>query len=329
MRKLVLLVLVLLAGVLFFAEDLVVYTYDSFASTIAVKTIPIFEKMYDVKVKVLSFGDAGSVLSRIILEKESPRADVIVGLDQALLKKAVDAGVLEKYQSPKLSNIVLESLKDPSDFGTPYDYGAIAIVYNTESIDKPPTSFEELLNARWKRSLVVEDPRTSSTGLAFLLWTIGVYGEENFLNYWSRLKDSILTVTPGWDEAFNLLELGEADMMVSYATDGAYSYHEYGVLKYMPIAMQEGAFVQVEYASIVKGAANRDLAEKFIDFLLSEGFQREVPLNQWMYPVVEVEMPEAFEYALKIDKTVSIDYEIVSEKLDSWLDSWAELMTAR
>jgi len=295
-KKLVFL-LILLAGVLFLAEDLVVYTYDSFASTIAVKTIPIFEKMYDVKVKVLSFGDAGSVLSRIILEKESPRADVIVGLDQALLKKAVNEQVLEKYQSPKLSNIVLESLKDSSGFGTPYDYGAIAIV--------------------------------SSTGLAFLLWTIGVYGEENFLNYWSHLKDSILTVTPGWDEAFNLLELGETDMMVSYATDGAYSYHEYGTLKYMPIVMEEGAFVQVEYASIVKGATNRDLAEKFIDFLLSEDFQREVPLNQWMYPVVEVEVPEAFEYALKIDKVVPIDYEVVSKKLDTWLDSWAELMTAR
>jgi len=138
-KKLVFL-LILLAGVLFLAEDLVVYTYDSFASTIAVKTIPIFEKMYDVKVKVLSFGDAGSVLS--------PRADVIVGLDQALLKKAVNEQVLEKYQSPKLSNIVLESLKDSSGFGTPYDYGAIAIVYNTESIDEPPTSFEELLNEK-------------------------------------------------------------------------------------------------------------------------------------------------------------------------------------
>ncbi|MEJ5228594.1 MAG: thiamine ABC transporter substrate-binding protein [Pseudothermotoga sp.] len=328
MRKL-LFILALILVVSSFSQELVVYTYSSFASGIAQKVIPIFEKQYNVKVKLLSFGDAGNVLARMILEKDQPKADVVVGLDQPLLRKAISEELLMQFVPESISKVKDRSLLDPQGYGTPYDFGAIALVYNTEKITNPPKSFRDLLDKRFARKLVVQDPRTSSTGLSFLLWTIAVFGEDGFLDYWKSLRTSILTITPGWDEAFSMLETGEADIMVSYATDGAYSYHEYGSLKYLPVVMEEGAFVQIEYAAIVKGTKNVEMAKKFLEFLLSESFQSEVPLNQWMYPVIEIELPEAYRYASKIEKVLPFDYDLFDRNGKKWLEEWAKVMIAK
>ncbi len=324
-----LLVLSIIVAVSVFSQELVIYTYSSFASGIAQKVLPIFEKQNNVKVKLLSFGDAGNVLARLILEKDQPKADVVIGLDQPLLKRAISEGLLIKFVPENISMIKNKELLDMRGYGIPFDYGAIALVYNTEKINNPPKSFKELLDERFKRKLVVQDPRTSSTGLSFMLWTVAVFGEDGFLDYWKSLKNNILTITPGWDEAFSMLETGEADIMVSYATDGAYSYHEYGSLKYLPVVMEEGAFVQIEYAAIVKGSKNIELAKKFIEFVLSKEFQSHVPLNQWMYPVVEIELPKAYKYAPKIDKVLPFDYSIFEQKGKDWLEKWAEVMIGK
>lgn len=328
MRKL-LFILSLILAMSILAQELVVYTYSSFATGIAQKVIPIFEKQNNVTVKLQSFGDAGNVLARLILEKDQPKADVVVGLDQPLLRRAVSEGLLIQFVPQSISKVKEKELLDKQGYGTPFDYGAIALVYNAQKIKNPPTSFKELLDERFRKELVIQDPRTSSTGLSFMLWTIAVFGENGFLEYWKNLKNNILTITPGWDEAFSMLETGEADIMVSYATDGAYSYHEYGSLKYLPIVMEEGAFVQIEYAAIVKGSKNIELAKKFIEFVLSEEFQSQIPLNQWMYPVIEINLPEAYKYAPKIDKVLSFDYSIFDQKGKEWLEQWAKVMIGR
>lgn len=328
MRKLLFIVPLIIA-VSIFSQELVVYTYSSFASGIAQKVLPIFEKENNVKVKLLSFGDAGTVLARMILEKDQPKADVVVGLDQPLLRRAISEGLLTKFTPQNIVKVKDKELLDPQGYGTPFDFGAIALVYNTEKIKNPPSSFKELLDERFRKKLVVQDPRTSSTGLSFMLWTIAVFGEDGFLEYWKDLKNNIMTITPGWDEAFSMLETGEADIMVSYATDGAYSYHEYGSLKYLPVIMQEGAFVQIEYAAIVEGSKNVELAKRFIEFLLTEDFQYHVPLNQWMYPVIEIELPDAYKYAPRIDKVLPFDYGLFDEKGKSWLEEWTKVMISR
>ncbi|SHH40395.1 thiamine ABC transporter substrate-binding protein [Thermosipho atlanticus] len=321
MRKFTIIFLMTLT-VLMFSTELVVYTYDSFVSGIGQKVIPIFEKMYGVKVKLLSFGDAGAVLARLIAEKNNPRADVIIGLDQSLLKVAIEKGILEKYKPVNLGLVKYPELLN--DYGVPYDFGSIAIVYNKDKIKDPPKSFEDLLNSKFKGKIVVEDPRTSSTGLSFLLWTIAVYGDD-YLEFWKNFRKNILSITPGWDEAFEMLESGEADMMVSYATDGAYSFYYYGSIQYVPVIMSEGAFVQVEYASIVKGAKNMELAKRFLEYVLMEDFQKEVPLNQWMLPVTNVDIPEAFKYVPKIEKTLQIDPKIY-DNLEEILKQWSKVI---
>ncbi|MBO8160087.1 MAG: thiamine ABC transporter substrate-binding protein [Thermosipho sp. (in: Bacteria)] len=321
MKKFLLVLFVLIAFTSI-SSELIVYTYDSFVSGIGQKVVPIFEKMYGCKVKLLSYGDAGAVLSRLIAEKDNPRADVIIGLDQGLLSKAIKYDVLDKYKP--LNYGLLKYSELMNDYGVPYDFGALAIVYNKETIKNPPKSFEDLLKPEYKRKIVVEDPRTSSTGLSFLLWTIAVYG-ENYLNFWKQFRENLLNITPGWDEAFEMLESGEADIMVSYVTDGAYSYYYYGNIKYVPIVMSEGAFVQVEYASIVKNAKNKELAKRFLEFILMEEFQKEIPLNQWMLPVTEIEMPEAFNYVPKIEKTLQIPATIY-DNLEEILKKWSKIV---
>jgi len=160
-RVLGVMVLVLVLTSLFSAE-LVIYTSDSFAGGIARVAIPKFEKTYNCKVKVLSLGSMGDVLARLIVEKRAPKADVVVGLSSEQLQKAISEGILEKYRPVNSKNIVYKDLIN--DYGTVYDYGALAMIYNIEKIKNPPKSFKDLLNPEYKGKIVLVDPRTSSTG---------------------------------------------------------------------------------------------------------------------------------------------------------------------
>ncbi len=323
MRKVVaffLIIPILLMG------ELVVYTYDSMISGLAKKLEPIFEKKYGIDVKFVSFGDAGSTLSKIILEGKKTEADVILGLDQNLLKKAKKAGLLFPFKPSNIERVRKDLLLDKDFFAVPFDYGAIAVVYDSKIIKNPPKSFEDLLKPEFKRKIVVEDPRTSSTGLAFLLWTIGVYG-ENFKDYWEKFKDNLLTVTPGWDEAFEMLESGEAEMMVSYLTDAAYSYYYYKNLRYKPAVFKEGMYVQIEFVGICRFTDDLEAAKKFIEFMLSDETQKLIPLNQWMLPVTNAQIPDVFKkYVPKIEKTVTLDAETVEKNLERWLKEWEEVV---
>lgn len=302
---------------------LTVYTYESMA-WIEEEAIGIFEDKYGIDVNVIKLGDGGNVLSRLLLEKRNPRADVVIGLDQSLAVKAIEEDVLEAYTPSNVSNISKsEYIFDSTGNVYPYDYGAIAIIYDPMRLDNVPVSFEDLKN--YKNSLVIQDPRSSSTGQAFLLWTIAVYG-ENWKDFWKGLKPAILTVTSGWSEAFSKFEAGEAPMMVSYATDGAYSYHYYESTQYKAFIPEDGAYIQIEGAGIVKNTKNREDAEKFMDFLLTEDFQDKIALNQWMFPVVDVTLPEAFKYAVVPEKLVTLDAKTIGENMETWLSEWEEIM---
>ncbi|WP_036221771.1 thiamine ABC transporter substrate-binding protein [Mesoaciditoga lauensis] len=322
----VLSVVVLIVVGVFATETLTVYTYDSFISGMAKQVGPIFEKMYNCKVNFLSFGDSGSLLSCLILEKSHSRADIVIGLSQSQLPKALQADIFLPYKPTDVASIVNKSFLVDKEYRViPFDYGALAIDYNIKSVKNPPKSFKELLEPRFAHSLIVEDPRTSSTGLDFLLWTIGVYGDK-WQDYWKDLLNSIKTVTAGWDSAFEMLEKGEAPMMVSFATDEAYNYYYYKGSNIGVIIPSEGAYVMVEYAGILKRTRHLSLAHKFMDFILSKEFQSAIPLNQWMYPVTNVKLPEVYKYAPRISKDVILDPSLIQKNLSKWIEEWSMLV---
>ena len=306
-----------------------VYAYDSFVSEWgpgpAIKEG--FEKAHGITVNLHSIGDSGQVLQRAILEKDDPQADVIIGIDNNMLSQALDARILMPYESPQLAHIEEDLYFDPSFHVLPYDYGFFSLIYNSDQLETPPASLEDLTNDEYEKSIILMDPRTSSPGLGFLLWTIAVYGDE-FTDYWQRLKPSVLTVTDGWDTGYGLYTNGEAPLVLSYTTSPPY-HVEYEETYYNLAAMfDEGHYLQIEGAGILDGAEHVEEAQLFIDYLLSKEAQEIIPLTNWMYPVRDdAELPDSYEYAPKAEKVLNLDAQEIEENLDSWIDQWLEVMS--
>ncbi len=320
----------LIGGILYAAPggadqyDLIIYAYDSFVAEWgpAPKVIPKFEKAYGVRVKVVSVGDAGQVLNRAVLEKDNPRADIILGIDNNMLARALEEKVLQPYRSPNLENIPGKFIFDKTFSVTPFDYGYFAIVYDSKALEDPPESLEELTEARFRKKIILEDPRTSSPGLGFLLWTIDVYG-DGFTDYWKRLMPNLLTITDGWDSAYGMFTGGEAPMVLSYTTSPAYHAEYENTDRYRALIFREGNYIQIEGMGITRGAPHPETARKFIDFILSKDFQEEIPLTNWMYPVdPEVDTPESFRLAPEPDNFLQIPADRIRKNLDTWIDMW-------
>ncbi|MBD3308005.1 thiamine ABC transporter substrate-binding protein [candidate division KSB3 bacterium] len=311
------------------SEDLVIYAYDSFVSWgLAEATLHKFEEANNCTITLIAAGDAGQVLNRVILEKDNPQADIVVGIDNNYLAKSLKYDILEPYRSKNLDIVPEDLIFDPTLHLTPFEYGFIAFVYDTQKIAEPPTSLKDLTDPKWNGQIILEDPRTSSPGVSFLLWTIAAFGEDGYLEYWENLKPSILTVTKGWDTAYGMFTSGEAPLVLSYATSPAYHVETENSTRYLAAPMEEGFYRQIEGMGIIKGAKHRELAEKFIDFMLTEEFQQEIPLTQWVFPVnPNVELPESFEYAAQTDTFLTLEPERIEEHYDTWLKAWIELMT--
>jgi thiamine transport system substrate-binding protein len=290
-------------------QVLVIYAYDSFASKWgpAPVVIPLFEEATGIKVELIAAGDAGQVLARVIDEKKSPKADVIIGIDNHLLPKAIQAEVLEPYKPAGASGISPELVLDEQWRLTPYDWGTFAIIWDSEKLAVPPTSLEDLTSSAFNKKLILMDPRTSTPGLGFLAWTMAVYG-DTLADYWKRLAPSVLAMAPGWDTGYGLFTRGEAPLVLSYTTSPAYHAEYETAGRYRALEFPEGHPVQIEGAGIVKDAKNRKAAEAFLDFMLGPDFQNAIPLTNWMYPVIATtELPGSFTHAPKPVKTLLVD----------------------
>ena len=309
--------------------ELVVYAYDSFVAEWgpAPRVIPKFEELHGVTVRVVSVGDAGQVLNRAILEKESPQADIVLGIDNNMLSRALEEDVLQPYRSPYLEAVPDQLVFDSTHSVTPFDYGYFAFVYDCEVLENPPHSLEDLTDPRLRKKIIVQDPRTSSPGLGLLLWTVAVYGEE-YLEYWRRLQPNLLTITDGWDTAYGMFTGGEAPMVLSYTTSPAYHLEYEQTERYQALLFEEGNYLQIEGMGIVKGAPHPELARKFIDFILSEEFQEEIPLTNWMYPVdPRVRTPESFRLAPKPERSLQLPAEEIRKNRDRWINAWVKLVS--
>jgi thiamine transport system substrate-binding protein len=305
---------------LYAKDELVVYIYDSL-DWIKKSVIPAFEKSNNCTVKIVKFSDAGNIVARLKLEKKNPAADCVLGLTPSLVFLAKKESLLAAYRSKALSKIKTRSLLFDPEYAAPFDYGALAFVYDPSKFKSEPKSFADILAL--KKGLIIQDPRSSSTGQDFLLWTVSAYG-SGWKDFWKNMKGSVLTVAPGWGESFSKFEAGEAPVMLSYATDGAYSWQNYKSFKYKAFIPSEGGFLQIESASVVKGGKHAALAGRFIDTMLSEEVQKEIPLNQWMFPAVDVKLPECFDYAVRPVKVITADKKTI-ESVPELIKEWEEI----
>jgi thiamine transport system substrate-binding protein len=307
--------------------ELTIYTYDSFVSEWGPGpvVIPLFEELYGVTVHVVSLGSSGDVLSRAILERDDPKADILLGVNDLQMYTAFEHGLLQAYEPEESGMIAPDLVMDDQWRITPFDYGHMALIYDSDVVPDPPSSFEDLLDPQWEGKLIVEDPRTSSPGLSFLLWTVAAYG-DGFAQYWEGLDSTILTIAPSWSTAYYGMFLeGEAPMVISYSTSPAYHLAFEGTDRYRGIIFEEGGFLQIEGAGVVNGAPHKELAEKFIDFMISEAFQQELALTQFMMPVnPSVELPDSYSIVETTDDILPLDRASLGESIDGWLLEWEE-----
>jgi thiamine transport system substrate-binding protein len=290
-------------------KSLVVYTYDSFVSEWGAgpKIALLFEKATGIKVKFVSKGDGGQLLSALILEKDRADADLALGLDNFLAPKALASGLFRAYKPTGYEAIPASLKLDPSARLIPYDYGDFAIVWDSAKLASPPMSLEDLTKSEYAKKLILLDPRTSTPGLGFLAWTKAVYGPA-WRDYWKRLRPSVLTLAPSWDQGYGLFTSGEAPLVLSYAADGAYHLEYEKTERYKPLAFKDGFVKQVETAGILARARHPRNAEAFMDFLVSAACQGELPLTQWMYPVLpSVALPDSYRAAVKAVKSLEAD----------------------
>ncbi|MBI9100134.1 MAG: thiamine ABC transporter substrate-binding protein [Spirochaetaceae bacterium] len=307
-------------------QTLVIYSYDSFASEWGAgpSIIAEFEAEYGIKVELHAPGDGVVVLSQLIMEKENPQADVVIGLDNNLLSRTLKEGILEPYKSEELSKISSDLIFDKSSHLTPYDYGYFAICYDSENIANLPRSLEDLTKDEYNDSLVLMDPRTSTPGLGFLLWTIAVYGDD-YLEFWDRLKPSILTISEGWSSGYGLFLNEEAPLVLSYSTSPAYHAEYEESTRYGALEFNQGNYLHIEGMGIVKGTENREMAENFIDFMLSDSSQQTLALSNIMFPsVTDIELPESFNYAFKSKKGLQIEADKIENQSTEWVQQWVE-----
>ncbi len=316
--------LALLAGVCSSApQGLTVYTYSSFPVPLIEKIKTHFTKDLHIPVNFKAFSDTGPLFNQLLQEKNSPQADLVIGLDNNYAAKAIKANLFTAYRPKALANIKKELIFDPTYKLLPYDYGFVLFNYNRDGLKQLPKTHRDLLDPVYKGKIIIENPMTSSPGQVFLLTTIALYGEKGYLDYWKALRKNILTIAPGWDEAYGMYTNGEAPLVLSYGTSPVYHLLYDKVEKYQALVLDGAAYAQIEGMGIVKGAKNLKSAQQLVDYILDPEFQSALPEQQFMYPVrSDVKLPASFKIAAKVDKILNLPQAKVEANLDKWLADW-------
>jgi len=321
-------------------RELVLMTHDSFNVSEAV--LREFEQRYNVRVQILKAGDAGAALNKAILAKGAPLADVFFGVDNTFFSRAIREDLFEPYRPQGLEEIPSEFILDPEHRLIPIDYGDVCLNYDKKYFRekglRPPETLEDLIRPEYKGLLVVENPATSSPGLAFMLATIAHFGEERWLDFWRALKANDVKITEGWEDAYYKEfsgatgSPGTRPIVVSYATSPAAEvYFSEGKLSEPPtgnVLGKDACFRQIEFAGILKGARNRDLAERWMDYMISLRFQEDIPLQMFVFPVhPKARLPEFFQKFAEVPpEPARLDPAQIDANRERWIQEWTDLM---
>ncbi len=310
------------------AKDiLTIYTYDSFVAEWGPgpKVEAAFEATCTCEVQWVAVADGVAMLNRLKLEGKDTTADVVLGLDTNLTDEARTTGLFGLHGVDVTRAHVPGGWQD--DVFLPFDYGHFAVVYDMEKMKTPPTSLKELVNGDQSLKIILQDPRSSTPGLGFLLWMKSVYGDQSNAA-WAKLKGRVLTTTPGWSEAYGLFTKGEAPMVLSYVTSPAYHMVAENSSRYRAAAFAEGHYLQIEVAGLIEASREKKLAQSFLDFMLTPAFQNEIPTSNWMMPAAAVTtpLPEAFSKLVVPAKTLLYPPQEVNRNRRAWIDEWLRAM---
>lgn len=309
------------------AETLTVYTYDSFISEWGPG--PAIEQAFEAQCGCdlvwVGVDDAGLLLTRLRLEGGATQADVVLGLDTALMADAQASGLVQAHDLPYPPLDLPMDWSDP--VWIPVDYGYFAVIYDAQAMHQPPASFDDLVSGLDESRIIIQDPRTSTPGLGLLLWVKTLYGEDAG-EAWQDLSGRVLTVTKGWSEAYGLFLDGEAPMVLSYTTSPAYHIMVENSDRYRAAVFPEGNYMQIEVAAMTAATDQPDLARHFLDFVMTPEFQKTIPQGNWMYPVIDLgeDLPAVFR-DLEKPKALLLAPSEVSMQRKGWIDEWLDAMS--
>ena len=306
-----------------YAEKLTIYTYDSFVSEWGPGPIieKIFEEKHNADLEFVAVDSAATLLNKVILEGDTSKADIVLGLDMNLFDLAEQSELFTTHNINDINNLINLPLKWESNKFVPYNYGYFSFVYNEANLATPPKSMDELINSTNAR-IVIQDPRTSTPGLGLLTWMKALYGDKAG-DEWKKLNKKIISVTKGWTDAYyNFFMAGEADMVLSYTTSPAAHIMFEERYDILATTFEEGNYITIEFAGILNNSQNKDLANKFLNFMLSEEFQSVIPSTNIMYPVTNIkDLPEAFD-KLDVPNFIQMDPKEINKNKEKWIDEW-------
>jgi thiamine transport system substrate-binding protein len=322
-------------------QTLTVVTHDSF--NVSENVLAAFEAESGITVEILRSGDAGTMVNQMILSKENPLGDVLYGVDNTFLSRALDADLFVPYESAGLENVADEFKLDPENRVTPIDFGDVCLNYGVAYFEENnlalPESLIDLTDPAYKSLLVVENPASSSPGLAFLLASIAEFGTQDdytYLNFWEDLVKNDVYISDDWSDAYytqfsgSTGSQGTRPLVVSYASSPPVEVY---FMETPPESAPTGSitadgtcFRQIEFAGILAGTEKQAAAQQFIDFLLSKEFQEDMPLQMFVYPVnQEAELPEIFtQYASIPEKPAILDAAEIDANRETWIEEWTQ-----
>jgi thiamine transport system substrate-binding protein len=312
-------------------------THDSF--DVSQEVVDAFEADCGCRVQFLRSGDAGLMLNQALLSRDNPLADVIYGVDNTFLSRALAGDILEPYRSPALAAVRDDLKLDPTWRLLPVDYGDVCLNYDRGWFAArdlaPPTDLPDLVEPAYRGLTVVENPASSSPGLAFLLVTVGRFGQGGdygYLDYWAELRANDLLVADGWEDAywgsFTYASDGDRPIVVSYASSPPvevyFAEQPFDQAPTGVVTADGSCFRQVEFAGILKGTANRDLAEQWIDFMLGLTFQQDIPLKMFVFPANEqAQLPDVFARFAQIPaRPILVDPAAIEANREAWIGDW-------
>lgn len=311
-------------------------THDSF--DISAEVLAAFEVETGLTVEVFKAGDGGEALNKAILSKDAPLADVFYGVDNTFLQRALDNDIFLPYESPALAEVPDALELDATHRALPVNYGDVCLNYDVawfaERELPPPAGLDALADPAYAGLTVVQNPATSTPGLAFLLATVESYGEDGYLDYWQRLVDNDVLVANGWEEAyythFTAASEGDRPIVVSYAGSPVAEVYFAETPPVEPptaaVTADGSCFRQIEFAGILRGTEVESAARQLVDFMLSRPFQEDIPLKMFVYPANETAvLPEVF---TQHSRTPAAPMQMAPERIaanrEVWIQAWTE-----
>jgi thiamine transport system substrate-binding protein len=325
------------------AQDspLTVIAHDSFNYTQEV--MDAFTEGTGIAVEVIRLGDAGLLVNQSLLNRENPLGDVLFGVDNTFLGRALEGDLFIPYESPSLQDIDPAFIVDDEYRVTPIDYGDVCLNYDVSYFDEGglaiPQSLQELTDPAYNGLLVVQNPATSSPGLAFLMATVAVFGEDDdydYLDFWTDLAANDVYIADDWTDAYynqfsgSAGSVGTRPLVVSYASsppvEVIFADPQPDVAPTGAIVADDTCFRQIEFAGILQGTDKEAESQQFIDFLLSPAFQEDMPLNMFVFPVnPQAKLPEVFaEFVLIPEQPIVLAPEVIDENREAWIEAWTQ-----